>query len=86
VRNARSIGQLVVWQRWIGRFQAGITFGLQSTHHIDNRDQADLAHPFDPHDALPRPSAILDGECEVLHEMVGASRDAEDLDVSDQLV
>ena len=27
-------------------------FSLQTTDHIDNADQTDLAYPFHPHDAL----------------------------------
>ena len=35
---------------------------------------------------IPHPSAILDGECSLTYEVVGASRDVGDLDVSEQLV
>ena len=53
IRQERSaLGQLVVWQSWIGRFQAGITFSLEATDHIDQVNQTDLAHPFYSHDAL----------------------------------
>lgn len=39
-----------------------IAFGLEATDHIDDADQTHLAHPLHPHNHMPRPFAIPDGE------------------------
>jgi len=66
--------------------EGGITFGLQSAHHIDNRDETDLAHPFDSHDPLSVHLPFLMGSAEARLAEVEASRYAADSDGSDPLV
>jgi hypothetical protein len=72
IREERSASrQLIVRQSRMGRFEAGITLGLEAPRDIDDADQADLASSFHPHDQMPRPSAIPDAGSSVRFEAVG---------------
>ena len=53
IRQERSAQRsLVVRQSRIGRLEAGIPFSLEATDDIDTTNQAHLAYPFHPHQAL----------------------------------
>ena len=86
LRTLGRISQLVVRQSRIGRFKAGVPFGLQATGDIDKGNQTDLAHSLYSHDHMPRPSAIFDAESSVMCAVVGVGRDAGDLGASSPFV